>query len=824
MAIKNYENTLREWENVIRVNLKVANPSLLKSGSLGILTNYLASIKFDAMQFYTRAFQETNVGLAQDFNSMLYHSSIYGVDLKFAKPSILSASLIIPEIVLAKVFEMVYTIPKFTNFNDKSGTPFNTVSEIKIIQSKNSISATAWNEAQGTRKLAITKAPNPNLPNSNVFLIHSSDFQQFTRSFYLYVMPDIPVGESYHFEVGITNLNNIQEIKAWVNLGEAIDEKDLYNQNTDLLAVVNPEEIQKINIKFYKYESSIRDLDLFLEVFPHSLSFTTGDGEHGMLPPAGAQIIIEVRETLGLDGNIPSSEFLISDVQVKEKWSGNTTKYYTTRLNGLSTAGSVGGTSVQDTEDIRRTILSKISIRNSVITENDYELLFQYQGTKPFVDAKFVDAHAFVFLFNVIRENDMVVKSTSMNYEEYKLFGDGGKPFYPEIDYAGYKLISPFYYKNRDHNTVDAYIVNPLVVISLRGDLTNSTVETTTEYKINMAITYDFNTNTSYLEITDGTIEGYEYFFVCNQFQTKLTENTTDHDVPYSYKISELITDPFCIIREPLEDIQVFVRDETGNLIASYLSDGSYHQLIRKQTMYKYFQETPVNEEILPSQDVVAYLDNKLNNSMTTFGELIGADASINNKVLLRMPFIDKEYFDGQDNTDFFQTMNSYFIVNYTEEFLNYNTLVSQAFHNTIDLPPKYTDYLFKRNTIENLNTPIIDIDVSVLIDTVIFMTSKFDTMTDLEIALKIKIITFLKSKEGFMVEFLETDLEKMLYDEFAPLIKNVNVASPTLFQVNSSAVIYRDIQNNLSFTDLLNFIPPYFYFDYTNLKLEILQ
>jgi len=80
MALVNYQTTLKEWENIIRVKMKVTNPALLKSGALGVLTNYLAGIKYDALQFYSKTFQELNVGLAQDFNSMLYHSSIYGAD------------------------------------------------------------------------------------------------------------------------------------------------------------------------------------------------------------------------------------------------------------------------------------------------------------------------------------------------------------------------------------------------------------------------------------------------------------------------------------------------------------------------------------------------------------------------------------------------------------------------------------------------------------------------------------------------------------------------------------------------------------------------
>ena len=73
-----------------------------------------------------------------------------------------------------------------------------------------------------------------------------------------------------------------------------------------------------MNIKFYKFESSFRDLDLFLEISEKSLNFETGDGIHGQHPPEGSQIIIETQFTRGDAGNVPNSEFIITDVMVDE--------------------------------------------------------------------------------------------------------------------------------------------------------------------------------------------------------------------------------------------------------------------------------------------------------------------------------------------------------------------------------------------------------------------------------------------------------------------------------------------------------------------------
>ncbi len=838
MAINNYTTTLREWENIIRVNLKVTNPALLKSGALGILSNYLASIKFDTLQFYSKTFQELNPGLAQDFNSLLYHASIYGAEIQFATAGTLSATLIVPEIMLSHVNTLVYDIPQNTKLLDTNNIPFIAIADIRIEQKQMSITATAWDEINGTQKLSITKAPNPNVPGKYVYLIHSGNFQQYQRTFHTNVILEEPVvGVPYEFEIGVPNLNEIKQVRVWSNTGEHMSLNQLENAQMDTLAATN-ENITELNIKFYKFESSTRDEDIFLEMFPNSLTFETGDGVHGALQEQGSQLMVELDTTLGSSGNVPNSEFLISGVNVTEKWGNDSLKYYQTVLNGMSAAGAIGGKSVQNIEAIRDDIFTRISVRSSVITENDYEAMFQFQGVRPFVDAKFIDAQAFVFLFNVIRNNDFIVPSTAVNYLESQLLAN---PFYPEIDYAGYRLISPFYYKTLDNNRLDAYMINPHLDISIRGDLRTPDPSTLKDYKVELAVTYDFVTNSSYLEVISGAQDELEYYFVCDQFRVTVSSDNNDNTTPFTYKISQLFTDEYCVLNEPITGVVLHVKDKQGRVLASYSSDATYNQLIKKQTFYKYFQEV---EEVagitrggaVPA-DAKAYLDNINNNAMTTYDGLHSQTAEANariaantentsvdqvDKYILRMPFISSDYFFSKTPQETFETFNAYFIMNLTEEFLNYNTLATQSFHNTIDIPPKYYASLFERNTMPVLSSPKIPIEVEIHGDRVAMMTSKFDSATELDTAIRIEIIKFLKLKEGFTIEFFETDLEKHIYDTFDPLLKNVTVLSPTLFQVNSSAEIYRSIQESLEFIDVLNFIPPYFYYDYANMSLSI--
>jgi len=844
MALVSYNSTLLEWENIIRVKLKVSNPTLLKSGSLGILTNFLAGIKYDAFQFYSKAFQELNIGLAQDFNSMLYHSSIFGAELKFAIPATLSSSLVIPELRLAQVEEIVYTIPRYTTFSDTNGINFIYESEVKLSITNQGLVGTSWNPKSGIRNLAVTTAPNPNLPNTNVYLIHNAEVKQYVREFRSFITPDYSVGESYEFSIGIENIKNIKEVRAWLNTGRHLTTPEL-----DLLEKMDPDSIIgsfadpsdgiedasiiDVPIKYYKFGSSVRDLDIFLEINETSLSFETGDGTHGQVIPAGSQLIIEVQQTQGVNGNVPNAEYIINNATVDEKYNGVYTRSPAgITINGLSTTGSYGGENIDTIDQIRENVFDQITSRQSIITENDYERLFSYQGIRPFVDAKFLDARAFVFLFNVIHDNDQVVYSTSINYQEAILSQD---PFYPLYTHNGIDLISPFYYKYDGINNIDAYIVDPSISFSLNEVLINPNQIISADYRVDIALTYEFErtqtsmTGKSFIEVI-GDIpsdSNYEYQFYCSWLGTGgyIVLNQANG---YKFEINNLYTDPYCIIKSKTEDIYVKVFDLgtsatslfTPTQIAEYRDTGSYHQLIKKQTFYKYFQDIIGTSTGLNSIDLNnGYLDNSITDIISTGTDALSAPAN-QESYILRVPFIDENWFLGKSSADVFETMDAYFIVPQIEQDVNYNTQLTQAFHNTIDIPSEYYPFIFEDTTMPIIDVPEIPINIQLFVDQDKFIVSPYSTVTDFEIALKIAAIKFMKELEGFEIQYFETDLEKYLYNLFAPIIRNVKVSSPTRFQVNNSSTIYNKIQENLTFKELLDFVPPYFYYDYNNIEV----
>jgi hypothetical protein len=817
MAITTYNSTLKEWENIIRVNLKVTNPALLKSGALGILTNYLAGIKYDNLQFYTKAFRETNVGLAQDFNSLLYHSTIFGADLRFATPAVLTSSIIVPELRLNMVQKIEYNIPKNTTFTDSNSLSYIVCSDINVTLTSAGINATTWDKKTGTKRLSITKAANPNIPGTYLYLVHNNVIKQYQRTFQNFISTDYIVGESFEFSTGVSDIQHIKEVNVWVNTGDHID--------LQLLEKIDSEDIENISIpgkninleryeiKFQKFGSSGSDKHIFLEIHENSLIFETGDGLHGRVIPGGAQIVTEVQMTQGADGNVPNSEFLIKNTKVTEFYNDtNVTNVYEASLNGLSTTGSSGGDNVNSVEEIRSNILSNISTRTSIVTENDYENNFKWREIKPFVDAKFMDAKAFVFLFNAIHDNDVIVPSTAVNYREIDLLND---PFYPVYEYSGVTLVSPFYYKNKSVNTIEAWALNPEYYIPWTRASDSPETNGSQIYRVELAITYDFALRKSYIEIINGANENFSYRFDALQFGVDVVLNYANN---FKLPIDDRYTDQFCVLNEPLTNLTLVV-EEGGVVKAKYVSEGPHHPLVLKQTFYKYFQDIVDNTSTASN---FAYLNNSLSDTVSTLTDVLIGDADDQEAWILRLPFMEEAYFYKLPKLEMFEILDRYFTVKDNEHIINYNTQVTQTFHNTIDIPIKYYDYLFEKNNNGVLTKPKLPIEVNIFIDNETFLSSKYTDTNELVLDIKIFAINFLKNYEGFMVEYYETDLEKAIWNNFSPLLKNVKAESPTLYIVKNSSMIYEDIVDNLTFEDMLEFVPPYFYYDYNNIIINV--
>jgi len=824
------ENLMQKYEKVIQDQFKVKNPYLLKTGTLGTLVNILAHQELDLFNYYNKSFQEIHPALANDYNSMIFHSDFYGIPISFAKPARFSAYLKIPEINTEDAYYYEYYIQENTEFQNNLGYDFIIPERIEIKQDSSKVKAYVYSETRGKQELKVIESFENDY---KFYLIEYTNILQYSKDIKMINVPQYNFGESYYFDVPISNFNKLKEIKAWLK----IDNSQLLTQN---LLQMNDKSISQLsnliplNIKFFNYDSSKFDYDLFLDIKNTTLSFKTGNGIKGKILPPNSKIILKIETTEGINGNLDNLHFNLNNIFVKKVNLDKNESEFKTTISGFSIENGHGGETIESVDSLRKKIFKKIQLRNSILTESDFEKAFEYEGTKPLVDAKFINNNAIVYLFNVLKYRNKIIETLSTNISEIDLSTD---PFYPTWSPASTlgnnkQFISPFYFKRQNENIVDLYAVNPKIQVPLFTS-NSYDLKLRTDNEINLYILYDFITRKSKIKITN-THDKYTYKIICNQFNHTFTFGDN-----FEWEIDSYYTDKYCIIKKPLYDFHIQIFDDKGNQIIDWYNrniEDKFYQLNKIQEIYKYYQKQDNDQYTLEQlQGTVSeeYLDNQLQEIISTVEQLYYPIQNDEMPYLLRVPFIDKDFFDTINYEDLYFILISFFKIEEYKNQISLTTRTQQTFYNTfsenIELYSKYQDYYFKYSD-NIINSPKIDVDLEIILDKNALIVSKYNNTTDLEFDLKIKIIEFLIQKEGFNVEFYDSELENYLLNEFKDkntnknIIKNINLISPKLFITNSIDNIYYKIKTELNFESLLEFVPPYFYYDYNNINIKFLN
>jgi len=813
-----FDEKFLEYQKIIQENFNVQNPFLLKSGFLGTLANILAFQSVDAYQYYQKVFQEMHPSLATDFNSMLFHASFYGVNIDLAKPATFSVHFQIPIVNTDDVLYYKYLIRKNTQFTDSNGFNFIIPDTIEIIQSKEKIKAYSYSILKGKKELNVIKTTS--ITGVDIYLVQYDYVQQLKRTFQKIVIPHYEPGTSYYFDINIDNYKNLAGIYAWLNEAPIKNTYDISNfnfyYNSEIAQVFN---LKPMNVKYYTFGSSKFDYDIFVDIKESVLSFKTGDGIYGKYLPEGSELYIEIDSSKGEEGNLENIEFIIPDVEIERVNLNKQKTIYNTVLNGFSVTGGSGGMSVEAIESIRNKINDQIRLRNSITTEADFESVFRINDTYPFIDSKFIDSKSIVFIFNALKHNKKVVETTSINVSEFDI---ANNPFYPEIQYNGKTLISPFYYKKLNNNITQAYIVNPKIDVPLFAPA-NVDISTYVDNVVYLSIQYDFDTRKSYI-VLENTKDDHEYVVTTNQFQV-----TLNYGNGFKWEVNKIYTDDFCIIKDYLYNFEVNIIDNNGNsVLVLYNHDevnGKFHQLVLKQEIYKYYIKLPQNNyDIQVSTVATDYLENQLAQILNTVEQFVQPIQDGELAYLLRLPFVSKDFYDNIDYQDFYNLLDSFFSVNENKNKFGLTTQIQQCFYNTIDIPQEWAPYLFEESA-TIISNPKIPIIINLNIDSQYLLLSEYHDLDTLIFNIKLKIIEYLTQKEGFQVEFFESEIENAIYEEFNAknkIIKNIELVSPKKFITKNPDQIYYDLINKYDVTEVIKFVPNYFYYDYDNIQVNV--
>lgn len=784
-------NTILDYEELVRENLKVKNPALLKTGVLGTLINIMSHIKYDSAMYYQKLLRELNPATAEDFNSILFHSAVLDFKIEYAKPASCIINIVIPESSVKTTETVTYHLNRDAQLLDENGYWYTLEEDIKIYATHNTLSAERLG-LSSSNGLEINKIPNPLKTTENIYLVEYPGLKQYKREFQILAVPDYEIGTDIHHTINIDSYKNIYEINVYLQSAKNylnITEENLRLRNSD--EILTTFRLSKLNVKYNKFNATQFDSDIYLSVKDNQLVFTYGNGINGLKLQAGQKLIFEIKTTLGSVGNVNSVNIVAPNILVVSEDDGGYTSSYKSNLKILSSTGGQNGQSISSIYDIRNTMVRKSNVRKNIVTLNDFQSEFMTNGYQPFVDVKYFNSKNNIFIYNIIKDSSQkIVKTTTLNLREEEF---SAKLFFPEYTYNGLTLISPFYYKQKFNHYV-AYMVKPLIEVNL---INNSGAENSIvlNNNITLQVIYDyFERKTKIRVINNNSVN--TYIIKSNQVEMTLSKNNNFEQV-----VNQRFLDNYCLFENPLTDISVDILDINNNFVMQYYSNDIVYQLVEKQKNFLYTEL------------------NRLNPSI-----------SIN--YVLNIPVIDNYYFKSTSGRNIYTQLDEFFNAIEKQNQMSFNMDVHQSFFNTIDLPDLYRPYVVKLNSNGDLLDANNSVILNVIIDKAEYSLSDISSVEELEFRIKTLTYGLLLTKEGFGVDYYETELEKIIYDNIS-IFKNIEVLSPKAFTIYDSREIYTNLESNLgkpinggpkvlTILDLVKFVPTYFHYDYDNIRINI--
>ena len=503
---------LRLEENLVSTELKVANPSFLKTGVLGALINSMAIIKSDNASFYNGLVKESSAATAETYKGLFFHSTVKQVEVEFSTPSTFELSFIVPEIELVAGQVLKYTIGREVLLTDDNGYGYTLEDPIEIFMTNGSVRGRIY-KSDAIEELDVFRVVHPYDEAQYIYLVNTQ-VKQYDRRFKLVTMPDL--GEDgYKITFELSSIEKIYQINAWrkkasttTNNLDDVNLNDLRSYRTENLTSLY--ELIPLDVRYTKSLSNQTDNHIFVDFNNSSITFTTGDGIYGRKPLVNEKILIEIKTTEGMYGNLPSTQMVVSDVLVQEITSSGIINAKTTNLKAVSVNGGSGGSNLESKEDLRRKLLNTRG--NYIGCIADIKNEFYLDAGEPFVDKKYFNSKHNIFVYNVIRDKaKKIIPTTTRNIKLSDI--ENNPNLFLTYNYDGIELISPFYYVNFK-NRVNAYLILPEIKIDLISE--PGTSETTKlENNPNLYLTYDWFENKTYLELRSTNIN-YVYLMTCN--------------------------------------------------------------------------------------------------------------------------------------------------------------------------------------------------------------------------------------------------------------------------------------------------------------------
>lgn len=822
------QDFLRLEQNFVSRELKVANPTLLKTGILGAMINSISIIKSDNANFMNSLIKETSPVTADNYKSLFFHATVKQLDIQFSTPATFEVSFIIPEIELLTGQVLKYSISRDAFLTDENGYGYTLEEPIEIYMSNGMVRGRRF-YSNKIEELDIYRTKHPLDESQYIYLVNTT-IKQYDRKFKLITIPELG-DDGYTISMELGSIDNIYQINAWRQLAPStgvnsydpkpIDITELRTINTVDFPVVY--ELIPLDIKYTKSLSNQTDDHIFVNFGESSITFTTGDGIYGRKPKVNEKILIEIKTTEGRYGNLPSTQFNINDIPIQVLDATGVISQKMTSIKAVSVTGGSGGSNLESKEDIRRKILNTKGKYLGCISDIKNE--FYLDNGEPYIDKKFFNSKHNIFIYNIIRDKAYkIIPTTTRNL---RLIDLEKNPFMPEIVYDGIELISPFYYVNFK-NRINAYLILPEIKIDLIPEI-GIAQNIKLENNPILYLTYDWFERKTYLELRSVNIN-YKYNLSCNVNQD--INFTAGNN--FRVEVNKTFLNDWCLLDGFQKDAYNPESSETIK-VPGYLSN---------------FVLTVYNDEIkvikFIQADTKKYQQTILKQTHFYWFDVDLFDTTKETTYVLNLPFIEKKFVTN-DIIFAAQKLDNFFKVFNLQERINPNLELTQAFYNTIKIEDLYRNYIFE--TTEVFVDPVITINLELMISSVNLQRSRWITTNDLETDITWLVQDYLSGLEGFLLTFNESQLEQLILNYFNQsymVIENIKVWNPSgPIRVRDSSQIYFMFEENFGSANInispedlrtkiiagelpeinqrqiVDFVPPYFSFS-PNIGIKI--
>ena len=809
-------------QNFISSELKVSNPTLLKTGILGALVNAITIIKSDNANFLNGLMKEVSPATAETYKSLFFHATVKNIDISFSAPATFALSFIIPEITLTNGQVLKYTIGREVQLEDENGYGFTLEDPIEIYVTNGMVRGRKYLPDK-IEELDVYRVKHPLDVSQYIYLVNT-EVKQYDRKFKVVTIPELRE-DGYTFNMELPSIDNIYQINAWRRSGESLASSlvtdDFRTYKSEDLDVVY--ELIPLDIKYTKSLSNQTDNHIFVNFNDTSIVFTTGDGINGRKPKLNENIVIELKSTQGRYGNLPSTQFNVGDILVESLDVTGVTSSKVTTIKAVSVTGGSGGSNLESKSDIKRKLLNTRGEYLGCIADIKNE--FYLDSGEPYVDKKYFNSKHNVFVYNIIRDKaSKIIPTTTKNITLAELEKN---PFLPEMEYDGIPMISPFYYVNFK-NRINAYLILPEIKIDLISE-PGTAQSVKLENNPIMYLTYDWFERKTYIELRSVNIN-YKYYMTCNINQNIVFSAGNNFRV----ELNKTFLNSWCLL-DGFEK-SAYNPDSAESInVPGYLNNITLTVKNEEVKVIKFLQAntTKYKQTILKQQHFYWY-------------DVDMFDTTLSTCYVLNLPFIEKK-FVSNDIVYAAQKFDSFFQVIDLHDRVNPNIEITQAFYNTIKIENIYRNYIFE--TTDVYVQPVISVNLELLVSSINLQRSKWTNTTDLETDMIWLIQDYLNSLEGYQLEFNESKLEQLIlnyFNQYYNVIENVRLWNPAgPIRVRGSSEVYSLFEENYGSSDLLlteaelqtkvlkgdlpqlvqkqiiDFVPPYFSFS-SNIGITI--